>query len=566
MTHSPSTADAKRRPTEIVDVVVVGAGFGGLYALKRIRDAGMSVRVFEAGSGVGGTWFWNRYPGARCDIESVDYSYSFSEDLQIDWNWTEKYAKQSEILAYLNHVADRFDLRGDIVLNTRVLSAHFDEAGAMWSVTTSDGRTVSATYCVMASGVLSSIKEPDFPGLADFSGDVYQTSRWPDGGVDFSGRRVAVIGTGSTGVQAIPLIAKQAAQLTVFQRTPNFSVPARNRPLAAGELDQVRATYAERRQSARMSLAGFPEVPSPGRAVDHTPEQRQEIYEAAWAAGGGPRLLRAFSDIGTSPEANASAADFIRSKIAEIVKDPDTADRLSPKTYPLGTKRICVDTNYFDTYNRPNVTLVDVMADPIVEFSPTGLRTTGAEYDFDAVVLALGFDAVTGALMEIDIKGRDGEKLTDRWKHGPRSYLGVAVSGFPNLFTVTGPGSPSVLGNVVTSIEQHVDFITDCIEFANRKGHDIIEAADAAEDSWVRHVAEKASESLISTSTTSWYRGANIPGKPLVVLPYTGGVGTFREICERIARNDFEGFLFGAAKDSLDDLADDTVAEARQWR
>jgi cyclohexanone monooxygenase len=348
----------------------------------------------------------------------------------------------------------------------------------------------------------------------------------------------------------------------VFQRTPNFSVPARNRPLAAGELDQVRATYAERRQAARKSLAGFPEVPSPGRAVDHTPEQREEIFEAAWAAGGGPRLLRAFNDIGTNPEANASAADFIRRKIAEIVHDPATADRLSPRDYPLGTKRICVDTNYFETYNRSNVELVDVKADPIVEFFADGLRTAGSEYTFDAVVLALGFDAVTGALMEIDIRGRDGVKLTDRWEHGPRSYLGVAVSGFPNLFTVAGPGSPSVLGNVVTSIEQHVDFITDCLAYANRQGHDIIEADANAEEEWVVHAAEKASESLISTSTTSWYRGANIPGKPLVVLPYTGGVGTFREICDRIAANNFQGFAFSAADESSADSANATaVAE-----
>ncbi|GAC1330382.1 MAG: NAD(P)/FAD-dependent oxidoreductase [Mycobacteriales bacterium] len=530
------------------DAIVIGAGFAGLYALHRLRSMGLSVRSFEAGSEVGGTWFWNRYPGARCDTESVDYSFSFAPEVQDEWDWSEKYAAQPEIRAYLNHVADRFGLRDHILFDTRVVRAWFDEARVRWQVTTDGGQEFSTRFLVMATGVLSSVKEPDFEGFASFAGRTYQTSRWPEEGVDFSGLRVGVIGTGSTGVQAIPVIAKQAQHVVVFQRTPNFSVPARNGPLASEELDRVREHYADRRQAARESKAGIPEPPSPGSALAYSPEQRHEVYERAWRLGGAPRPLRAFDDLSTNVEANATAADFVRAKIAATVTDPAVAARLSPTDHPLGTKRICVDTDYFETYNRDNVTLVDVRSTPIVRFTPEGVLTSTEHHRLDAVVLAIGFDALTGALLDIDIRGRDGVPLRERWADGPHLYLGVAIADFPNLFTVTGPGSPSVLGNVVTSIEQHVEFLTDCISRALERGEVVVEATAEAQDEWMKHVAETGEESLLSKAN-SWYVGANIPGKPRVVLPYTGGVGRFRQICDDVAKDDYRGFTFDAATD-----------------
>ncbi|CAN5326806.1 NAD(P)/FAD-dependent oxidoreductase [soil metagenome] len=527
-----------------IDAVVVGAGFGGLYALLRLRQRGWAVRSFEAGEDVGGTWYWNRYPGARCDVESVDYSYSFSEELQDLWTWTERYAAQPEIRRYLEFVADHFDLRRNITFQTRVESAVWDESSSLWQVTTDDGEVVLARYCVMAAGVLSSIKEPDFPGLESFRGQIVQTQRWPDD-LELAGRRVGVIGTGSTGVQAIPKIAQQAAHLTVFQRTANFSVPARNRPLTESELADVRREYAERRRQNRYSAAGFPESGIPRSALEFTPEEREKVYESAWQSGGGPATIRAFADIGSNLESNATAADFVRAKIADIVKDPTVVAALSPTDHPIGAKRICVDTDYYATYNRDNVTLVDLKKTPIIEFVPEGVRTTEGIEEIDLLVLALGFDAVTGALVDIDIRGREGIPLSELWASGPRTYLGLGMAGFPNMFTITGPGSPSVLGNVVVSIEQHVDFMIDLLIRADEVGADHIEVLPEAQDWWASHVAERAEATLLAT-TNSWYRGANIEGKAQVVLPYTGGVGTFRQMCEEIAKDDFRGFDFGS--------------------
>jgi cyclohexanone monooxygenase len=527
-----------------VDAVVVGAGFAGLCALYRLREAGYSVQAFEAGAGVGGTWYWNRYPGARCDTESVDYSYSFSDQLQQEWTWSERYATQPEILSYLEHVADRFDLRSGIAFETRVTRAQYQEAPTdRWSIVTDDGRTYVAKYCVMATGVLSALKQLDVPGIETFTGDLYHTARWPKEGVDFSGRRVGIIGTGSTGVQLIPVVAAKADRLVVFQRTPNFSAPARNRPLDEGYMAAVKKTYAERREEARMSGSGMPAPPSRGSALDYEPDERERVYEAAWSQGGGPTLLRAFSDIGTNIEANDTAANFVRKKIRQIVIDPEVAQKLLPTDHPLGTKRICVDTDYYKTFNRPNVTLADVRAAPIQEIVPDGLRTADAMYQVDTIVFATGFDAITGALLEMDIRGRNGRTLADAWASGPRSYLGIGVAGFPNLFTITGPGSPSVLGNVVTSIEQHVDFVMDCIRHMNEHGAEAVEVTPEAEQRWVEHVNELALATL-HPRAKSWYMGANIPGKPRVFLPFVGGVGTFRKICDDVAANGYEGFAF----------------------
>jgi cation diffusion facilitator CzcD-associated flavoprotein CzcO len=524
-----------------LDAVIVGAGFSGLYMLYRLRELGLSALVLERGGDVGGTWYWNRYPGARCDIESVDYSYSFSEELEQEWEWTERYATQPEILRYLEHVADRFDLRRDIRFETLVTEAHWSEEDGRWTVVTEDGSRFSSRWCVMATGNLSSIKRPDFPGLESFEGEWYHTADWPQEGVDFTGRRVAVIGTGSTGIQVIPLVARQCEQLYVFQRTANYSMPAQNRPLSAEEQQAIKAEYAARRQLSRDSEAGVP-FPAPERATfDVTPEERQRIYEEGWQRGGINALSAAFTDFFTNREANDTAAEFTRQKIRSIVRDPATAEILSPRLNPIGTKRTCVDIGYFETYNRDNVELVDVRETPIVGIAPGGVRTTAAEYAVDTIVFAIGFDAMTGALMDIDIRGVEGRSLRAKWAAGPRTYLGIAIAGFPNMFVVTGPGSPSVLSNMVVSIEQHVDWIADCIDYARARELDRVEATAEAEDGWVEHVNEIADETLYPLAN-SWYLGANIPGKPRVFMPYVGGVGAYRRVCDEVAAQDYKGF------------------------
>ncbi|MEU7856472.1 NAD(P)/FAD-dependent oxidoreductase [Nonomuraea sp. NPDC049141] len=517
------------------DVIIIGAGFAGLYMLHRLRGQGLSARVLEAGGGVGGTWYWNRYPGARCDVESLQYSYSFAEDLQREWTWTERYATQPEILRYLDHVADRFDLRRDIELNTRVTAASWDAPGA-WVVETDGGERLSARYLVTAVGCLSAANLPRLPG--SFRGPSYHTGRWPAEGVDLAGRRVAVIGTGSSGIQSIPVIAESAEHVTVFQRTPNFSVPARNGPLRPEDDQWFKANHHELRHQLRTSHSGLFTSPNPDSALAVTEEERGREFEARWERGG-LAFLGAFSDLMISEEANRTAADFVRGKIRATVRDPAVADLLLPGDHPLGSKRVCVDTGYYAAYNRPDVTLADLRTAPIRELTPGGVRTADREHPVDVIVYATGFDAMTGPLLAIDIRGKGGLSLREKWRAGPRSYLGLMSAGFPNLFTITGPGSPSVLSNMIVSIEQHVDWIAECLD---RLGGRALDADPLAEDAWVEQVNEIAGLTLFPRAN-SWYMGANIPGKPRVFMPFVGGVGVYRDICAEVAANGYQGFL-----------------------
>jgi cyclohexanone monooxygenase len=522
------------------DVVIVGAGFAGMYMLHKTRGMGLSARVFEAGGGVGGTWYWNRYPGARCDVESMQYSYQFSDELQQEWEWSERYSPQPEILRYANHVADRFDLRRDIRFDTRVVSAAFDEDAGHWIVGTDDGARTSATFCVMATGCLSSANVPNIAGLESFAGDIYHTGRWPHEDVDFAGRRVAVIGTGSSAIQSIPVIAGQAKHLYVFQRTPNYTVPAHNAPLDPAYRDAVKADYAGLRARARATPPGI-DLPFNAQSVkDVTPQERQRAYEARWAMGGFA-FMGAFSDLMLDAEANETAAEFVRGKIRETVKDPAVAALLSPRNV-IGCKRLCVDTDYWKTFNRSNVTLVDVSSSPIEAITRDGVKANGGEYAVDAIVFATGFDAMTGALLKIDIRGAAGRSLRDKWAEGPKSYLGLAMAGFPNLFTITGPGSPSVLTNMIPSIEQHVGWIADCLGWMRDHGKRRVEPSLAAEEAWVSHVREIAGDTL-RASCSSWYVGANIAGKPRVFMPYIGGFPLYAERCAQVAAAGYEGFI-----------------------
>jgi cyclohexanone monooxygenase len=529
-----------------MDVVIVGAGFGGMYMLHRLRGLGMSAIVFDVASGVGGTWYWNRYPGARCDVESMQYSYSFSEALQQEWQWSELFAGQPEILRYANHVADRLDLRRDMRFETRVTDAVFNEATRRWTVRTDRGDVVSARYCVMATGCLSAARMPDFPGMDSFKGKTYHTGHWPHGGVDFTGKRVGVVGTGSSAIQSIPVIAAQAAHVTVFQRTPNFSIPSRNGPMPDAYAQSWKATYPAKRTEARLSRNGILANPHDVSAVETPETERQAVYDKRWESGG-TTFMASFNDLIFNKASNDTAAEFVRSKIREMVKDPAKAELLAPTSHPIGTKRICVDTDYYLTYNQPNVDLVDVRNAPIEAVTPDGLRVGGKDYGFDVIVFATGFDAMTGALTRMGIIGRGGETLADKWEAGPRTYLGIMTAGFPNMFMITGPGSPSVLSNMMVSIEQHVDWISDCLgNMANRQ-QDCIEPTLAAENAWVQHVNEVAHTTLYP-SAASWYMGANIPGKPRVFMPYIGGVGAYRQKCDEIAANGYEGFVLAGAE------------------
>ena len=532
--------------SDAYDVVVVGAGFAGMYMLHRLRGQGLSVRVYEQGSDVGGTWYWNRYPGARCDVESMQYSYSFSDELQQEWDWSERYAPQPEILKYASHVADRFDLRSDIQLDTRVDRAAFDESANSWSVTTSGGKTVTAKYVVLATGCLSNARMPDIKGLGDFKGKVYHTGHWPHEEIDFTGLRVGVIGTGSSAIQSVPIIAAQASHLTVFQRTPNFSIPARNAELTPEEREAFRRNYPEIRRVAREEARNgiYTEMPDRG-ALDDGDNERRAKYEARWIRGG-LTFMAVYNNLALDKAANDTAADFVREKIADIVKDPGTARLLQPGNHPIGSKRICVDTDYYATFNRPNVTLVDIRSNPIEEILPNAVRTGGKDHEVDALVLATGFDAMTGSVAKIDIRGRHGQTLNRKWAEGPKTYLGLMTAGFPNLFIITGPGSPSVLSNMMVSIEQHVDWITDCIAFMRDRGLDSMEASKEAEDKWVAHVNEVANGTLYPQAN-SWYMGANIPGKPQIFMPYIGGVGAYRQICNDVAAKGYEGFAMTVA-------------------
>ncbi len=526
------------------DALVIGAGFSGLYQLYCLRDKlGLSVRVIEAAPEVGGTWYWNRYPGARCDSESHAYCYTFSEDLAQDWEWSERYPAQAEVLRYLNHVADRFDLRRDIAFDTRVTAARYDAAANLWRVTTEKGEHLAATYLIAAVGCLSSANVPDIPGLNSFKGECHHTSNWPHEDVDFGGKRVGLIGTASTGIQAAPVIAESAAHLTVFQRTANYSVPARNAALTAEQKRHFKENAAEIRKVMHASVNGHPFLIADRAALETPPAEREAIYEAAWTKGG-LYIRPAFKDLMVSKEANDTAAQFIIKKIREVIKDPAKAAVLTNIDHPYAAKRPPIDTGYFETFNRDNVALVDIRATPIAEVTADGIRTTDAFYPLDVIVFATGFDALTGPLLRLNIQGRDGLSLAKVWEAGPRNYLGLQVAGFPNLFTVTGPGSPSVLCNMPVPIQQHVEWITDCIAHMKARGAKTIEATPDAQDAWVEQVNAAANASLLSTVKHSWYLGANVPGKPRVFMPYAGGMARYRAICNDVAAKGYEGFSF----------------------
>ena len=525
-----------------LDAIVVGAGFAGLYALYSLHRMGLRGQILEAGRDIGGTWFWNRYPGARCDVESLEYSYSFSEELQQEWVWPERFAAQADILRYINHVADRLDLRPFILTDTRVVSAAFDRTTALWTVTTERGEVFRAPFCIMATGNLSLPRVPHFPGLESFAGNWYHSGLWPDEGVDFSGRRVGVIGTGSSGIQMIPVIAEQAKHLFVFQRTANFSVPAVNRPITP-EVDRShKAKYRYWRDEAKRTPFGIAGHPPPTKSAhEDAPEERERVYEQKWGIGGNISFLYAYDDLLVNTDSNETASEFVRNKIRSIVRDPKVAELLLPNDHPIGTKRLCLDNGYFETFNRENVTLVDVRSDPIAEITPTGLRTGTRAFELDNIAFATGFDAITGALLNIDISVEGGASLGEKWAHGPRTYLGLMTAGFPNLFIITGPGSPSVKSNMVASIEQHVDWIVDCLQYLRDKQIRHIEPDESAENKWIEHVNEVADVTLYPQAN-SWYVGANIPGKPRVFMPYVGGLDKYRSICDEVAANNYRGF------------------------
>ena len=528
------------RSANSFDVIIVGAGISGLYMLYRMRQLGLAARVIEMGGDLGGTWYWNRYPGARCDTDTMEYSYSFDEDLQQEWEWPQRYPSQPEILAYLNHVADRFDLRRDISFNTRVAAASFDETENRWRISSGDGLELSAKFLIMATGCISAPNIPDIAGMDTFAGPIHHTARFPQDGVDFSGLRAGVIGTGSSGVQAIPVIAEQAAQLTVFQRSAQWSAPARNHPVDPRQVAEIKAEYADFRQRNRLRPGGD-RASSPAydfSVLELDERERQRLLEERWDFGG-LAFYTSFNDLKSNARSNDVAADFVRSKIREIVKDPAVAEMLCP-SHTFGCKRGVIDHGYFETFNRPNVQLVDISATPIEAITPAGIRTAAADYPLDIIVLATGFDAMTGALLRIDIRGRDGVPLRDKWADGPVTYLGLGVPGFPNLFTITGPGSPSVLTNMMVAIEQHVEWIADCVEYLTAHDHARIEATEPAQAAWVEHVAAVASEGL-ALSCQSWYLGANIPGKPRVFMPLPG-FPPYAEICQDVAAKGYEGF------------------------
>ncbi len=537
------------------DAVVIGAGFAGMYMLKRLRDdQGMNVQVYERGSGVGGTWFWNRYPGARCDSESYVYCFSFDDDLLQEWNWSGKYPEQPEILSYLNHVADRFDLRSGIQFNTSVTAARFNDDTGLWEVETDQGDHVTAQYVVTAIGCISTGQIPQIPGLDSFEGEWHHTGAWPHEGVEFEGKRVAVIGTGSSGIQSIPVIARESEHLTVFQRTPQYTIPAQHGTVDQAFLKEVKANYRQILDEAKHTAAGFPYDASETSALEVSDEERQETYERLWEKGGFHFMLGSYSDIATDRRANDTASEFIRQKIREIVNDPETAERLVPRDHPFSSKRALIDTNYFDTYNRDNVDLVDIRHFPIEEITPTGLRTSdGQEYEVDTIVFATGYDAMTGTFFNIDIAGREGRQLREKWSDGPTTYLGLATADFPNMFMITGPQSPSVLSNMPVSIEQHVEWISDFIEYLREHAIDVVDADPQAEVDWVQHVSDIADQTMYMLAD-SWYLGANIPGKPRVFMPYAGGVGPYRERCDEIASNSYEGFVMSDAAEPV--LAD----------
>ena len=538
---------AHRGPGSVdVDVVVVGAGMAGLYALHHLRELGFSAVVLEAGGGVGGTWYWNRYPGARCDVPSLEYSYGFSEELQQEWEWSEVFPGQEELERYFNYVADRFDLRRDIHLNTSVTAATFDEDRSTWTVEREPGAPITAQFLVMATGPLSIPTVPECPGLDDFGGLVLQTSRWPDDEPDVQGRRIGLIGTGSSGVQATPELAAVAGHLTVFQRTAAYTWPSRNGLLDPEVQAAWKRDYAEQRKLQRETFGGV--TGSTGAIILQGPGDRPilestEVERLAMLEERGFDASRAWSDVASNPEANELGAELYREMVRRTVNDPELAEALSPRGYPIGCKRPVINTNYYETFNRDNVSLVDLREGGIERITETGIQTAQGHVDLDVIVFATGFDAMTGALTRIDICGRNGVGLREAWAEGPRTYLGLQVAGFPNLFIVSGPGSPSVLANMVVCSEQHVEWIGACLTYLREHGHTTIEATPEAQDAWVEHVNTVAQGTMFTApSCSSWYLGANIPGKPRVFLPYVGGLPGYIRRTDAVAAAGYEGF------------------------
>ena len=541
MPQSKSAAPKSQGPA-IRDAIIVGAGFAGMYQLHLLRDRlGLDVVVLETGKDVGGTWYWNRYPGARCDSESQGYCYSFSDELVRDWEWTQRYPDHAEIRRYLSFVADRLDLRRDIRFSTTVTSATYDETQNLWQVKTAAGETLAARFLITAVGCLSTTNMPDIPGRDSYKGRLLHTGQWPHEDVDFSGLRVGLIGTGSTGIQATPVIAEKAKHLYVFQRTPNYSVPARNAPLTPEFKKHVKENFDDIRAVMRSTTNGHPFRIEDRSVFDVSDEERERLYERQWAQGG-LQFRAAFRDILLDKKANDTAAEFLKRKIRETVRDPRTAELLSNIDHPYSAKRPPIDTGYFEAFNRENVTLVDIRSAPIEAITPTGLRTKAATYDLDMIVFATGYDAMTGPLARLNLTGRNGTRLADVWKEGPKTYLGLQIAGFPNLFTVTGPMSPSVLTNMPQAIEQHVEWITDCIARMRKTGASTIEPTAEAIDDWVRENERAANVTLLPTVPHSWYLGANIPGKPRIFMPYAGGLAHYRKICDDIAAAGYKGF------------------------
>lgn len=530
-----------------LDVIIVGAGVAGVYAIHKLRELGLKARAYEKGDDVGGTWYWNRYPGCRCDVESLEYSFSFSPELDQEWRWPERYGNQGEILKYVQHVADRFDIRRDIQFNTLITAATFDEKTSRWTVTTDKGEKISAPYIIMATGNLSTPRKPDIPGIDSFKGNTYHTGLWPHEGVDFTGLRVGVIGTGSSGVQSIPHIARQARQLFVFQRTANFSLPAQNGPMDPEKEARHKSEYPQRRAGAvntPFAIAGYP--PPTKSALEVSEEERNAIYERKWQEGGSISFLYSFTDLLTNKAANDTASEFVRNKIRSIVKDRETAEALCPNDHPIGTKRLILDTNYYQTYNLPHVKLVNIRKNPIAEITEWGIKTAdGKSYELDAIVFATGFDAMTGAMKEIDIRGIRGQSISAKWKDGPQTYLGIMVAGFPNMFMVTGPQSPGVKSQMIFSCQQHVDFIGDAIKYLQGRQMRRIEPSRMAEMAWVQHNNDVANSTLYPLAN-SWYMGANIPGKPRIFMPYVGGVQNYVAKCNEVVEKGYEGFEMSA--------------------
>jgi cyclohexanone monooxygenase len=525
-------------------MVVIGAGFSGLYMAYKAREMGLDVHGYERGDDVGGTWYWNRYPGASSDSQSWVYQYSFDKQLEQDWDWSSVFPEQPEILSYLGHVADRFELRGLFEFDTSVEGIHYRDEDGMWEVTTAGGDTVEARYVVTAVGCLSAAQAPDIPGLDSFTGRTVHTSNWPHEGLDLTGLRVGVIGTGSTGIQMIPRIAEQVAHVTVFQRTPQWAVPARNRTLTDEERADVKGRIGDIREVCRTTFLGHPYAPLEQSALAVDDDERIRKYQEDWDEGGFSFVFGSYGDLITDERANATVADFVREKIRELVDDPDVAARLTPD-YPIATKRLPLFAeNFFPVFNRDNVELVSLWQDPIVSVVPEGVRTESGVTELDLLIFATGFDAITGPLLRLNITGRDGLELADKWRDGPNSYLGLLTRGFPNLFMITGPGSPSVLGNMPVTIEQNVDWIGDCIEHLRGVGA-AIEPTEDAERGWGRHINELADATLLG-KYASWYSGSNIPGKPKSFVPYAGGFDLYLETATSVAENGYEGFEIDA--------------------